>query len=218
MRPKVFIIFILISIFFILEIKSEESKMFENTNVKELVVDHIMFPVYNNDAFLDEVKEIWETKGVGEIKRDDYEAYSGVFFKTKKFYVEYLSTNKGDGWWRNRICVVVDKQHWDYYKEPFLKDEFFLTPEITSGFFLVSPEYNSTNTKINKDIDYKGFTIYISEALKEKLENICDLKWKLPDYIKTNKNLIHETDIVVVDGKGEYVAPFLQCNTIWIYD
>ncbi len=149
----------------------------ENIKVEELIVDHIMFPVYNNDTFLDEMKEIWDAKNVGEIKRDDYDAYSGVFFQTKSFYVEYLSTNKGDGWWKNRICIVMDKKYWDYYQEPFIKDDFFLTPEITSGFFLVSPEY-----------------------------------------IKTSNNLVHKTDIVVVDEKGEYIAPFLQSNIPWIFE
>ena len=92
---KVYIILILL-IFINVEIKSEETRMTKKTTEKELIVDHIMFPVYNNDSFLDEMKKIWEEKGVGEIIKADYDAYSAVFFKTKKFYVEYLSTNKGE--------------------------------------------------------------------------------------------------------------------------
>ena len=101
-----------------------------------------MFPVYNNDPFLDEMKEIWEAKKVGkidrQIDRDDYEAYSGVFFNTKSFYVEYLSTNQGDGLWRNRICIVLDKKYWDYYEEPFIRDDFFLTPENGKPYLMVT--------------------------------------------------------------------------------
>jgi len=216
---------ILISICFIIttgQIKAKEIKVNKiktsSSISEELIVDHVMYPVYNNDAFLDEMMEIWKAKKVGKVKRDDYDAYSGVFFETKSMYVEYLSTNKGDGWWRNRICIVLDKKYWDYYKEQFMRDEFFLTPEITSGFFLVSPEYNSLNSKINSQIEYDGFTIYISDVLKEKLENICGMKWILPEFIKTNSNLVHETDIIVVDEKGNYIAPYLQSNTIWIFD
>lgn len=211
------IVNILTMILFISTLNAEDIKMNTQIKSKVLIVDHIMFPVYNNDAFLDEIKEIWTEKKVGEIERADYDAYSAVFFKTRNFYVEYLSTNKGDGWWVNRICVEVDTTYWDYYKNPFSKDGNFLIPEIDSGFFLVSPHYDSVNSKINTDINYSGFTIYISEILKDKLINVCGLKWELPDYIRTNKNLIYERDIVVVDEDGEYIAPYLQCNTPWIY-
>ena len=215
MRSTIKLLIILLFISLAGKIKGEEKEIVSNT--KELIVDHIMFPVYNNDPFLDEMQEIWETKNIGEVERADYDAYSAVFFKSKEFYVEYLSTNKGDGWWRNKVYIVVDKKFWDYYESPFIKDDFFLVPERTSGYALISPEYNALSSKVNQHIEYEGFTILISEELKSILLNICGLKWELPPFIKTNKNLIHETDMVVIDEEGEYIAPFLECNPVWIY-
>ena len=56
------IVYILTIILFISTLNAEDIKM--NTEIKsqELIVDHIMFPVYNNDAFLDEMKEIGQRK------------------------------------------------------------------------------------------------------------------------------------------------------------
>lgn len=186
---------------------------------EQLIIDHIMFPVYNNDSFLDEIKIIWEEKGFGKVTREDYEQYSGVYLSTKNFYVEYLSTNKGDGWWRNKICIVLDKKYWDFYETPMLRDEHFLVPNYFSGYFIVSPDYPKLNSKDSSDIDFDGLTIYISEKLAEKLKCAAGKNWTLPSFVKIHKELVHENDIVVVEnGKEEYIAPYLQSNIPWIFE
>ena len=111
------------------------------------------------------------------------------------------------------------KKYWDFYEKPMHRDEFFLIPEYSSGFCLISPEYNSLNSKINNHLEQSGFSIIISELLESKLKNISGEKWTLPIYVKTHKKLLHESDIVVIPkNKKEYIAPFLQSNAVWIFD
>ena len=179
---------------------------------KILDIDHVMFPVYNNNDFLKEVANEYNKnkKYVYSIGKQT-PGYKGIYLYSKNFYIEHLSTIKGEYYWTNSLAIILDKKYWSYYKNPAIINDNFMTPKFGCGYFFVNPEFNSTNKKISKS-DYDNFTIYISKNLKNKLSNIAGLKWKLPNYIKSNDKLCQPYDIIVKD-KDVIIGPLFQTNS-----
>ena len=182
-------------------------------------LDHIMFPVYNNDKILDEIKNEWKKKYKNyKITVEKKTSFKAIYLKMKKYYIEYLSTIKGEHNWTNALCVKLDKKYWSYYKKPDQIDKHFMIPKFGCGFFIVDPK--SPYTKWCKaEFRESNFEILISKKLKKELINLGGLKWKLPKNIKTNKNLCQSYDILVVDKVNEdnIVAPLFQANQPFPY-
>jgi len=170
-----------------------------------------MFPIYNNNEFLKEVATEYKKN-----KNYDYKlgkqnpTYKGIYLLGKSFYIEHLSTVKGQYYWTNSLAIILDKKYWSFYKKPDSMSEHFLIPKFGCGYFLVNPDYPATNDKINKT-NYDNFAIYISEELKQKIKTIGGLKWKLPKYIKTSKALKQLYDIIVMDN-NIMIGPLFQSN------
>ncbi len=184
---------------------------------KELVIDHVMFPVYFNDSFIELVETSWKQKNVSRVfKETKNRNFNAVYFQSNSFYVEYLSTVKSQPYWSNSVYVIVPKKYWGYYKKPALLNDYFLIPEFGSGYQLVSPDYPYLNNKISKDIAYDGFTLLISKKLEKKLRNIAGQNWSLPKNgkIKVHDKLIHVHDMAVINEKSQLIAPILQTNPI----
>lgn len=179
---------------------------------KILDVDHVMFPVYNNNNFLDEVANEYKKnkKYIYSIGKQE-PSYKGIYLYSKNFYIEHLSTIKGEYYWSNSIAIILDKKYWSYYKNPVILDDNFMRPTFGSGYFFVNPEYKFTNKK-NLKSNYDNFTIYISKNLKKELTNIAGLKWKLPKYIKTNDKLCQQYDIIIKD-RDVVIGPLFQTNS-----
>jgi len=164
-----------------------------------LKIDHVMFPVYNNNNFLEEVANEYKKndKYVYNIGNQE-KLYKGIYLYGKSFYVEHLSTIKGETYWSNSLAIILDKKYWSYYKNPDMIDDNFMIPKFGCGYFFVNPNYPYTNDKKNKS-DYDNFIIYISNELEYELKNIGGISWTLPKYIKVDNNLKHKYDIVVKD-------------------
>lgn len=183
----------------------------------ELVIDHVMFPLYFNNQFLDIVEESWKALNVGKVSVGKQSSvYKGVYLHSKSFYVEHLSNVKEQPYWSNTIFFVVPKKYWGFYKNPALVSEHFLVPKFGNGYQLVSPEFPHLNSKVSADVDYDGLTIIISQALEVEITNIAGRNWTLPDNgrIRVHKGLKHVHDIVVINEKNKTIAPLLQPNPL----
>ncbi len=183
----------------------------------ELEIDHVMFPVYANNQFLESIESIWEEKDVGKVyTQPQNDFFKGVYLGTKSFYVEYLSTVDTQPYWSNAVFVVVPTEYWPAYENPALKTEHFLVPWFGSGFQLVSPDYPYLNSKISGDETRDGLTILISKALEKELLSIGGQTWSLPQNskLKVHDGLVHMHDIVVIDENAKLVAPLLEANPV----
>lgn len=183
----------------------------------ELVLDHVMLPVYFNNAFVDMMEGVWRERQVGKVQTGEQNAnFKAVYYVSKSFYVEYLSTVQSQPYWSNAIYLVVPKKYWSYYKNPALVNEHFLIPEFGSGYQLVSPDFPHLNRKVAKDVEYDGLTVLISKALEQKILNIGGVKWKLPatGTIKVHDKLHHVHEIGVIDDKQKLVAPLFEANPV----
>ncbi|MBX2867335.1 MAG: hypothetical protein KTR18_01560 [Acidiferrobacterales bacterium] len=183
----------------------------------ELVVDHVMFPLYFNNQFLDVAEEVWEEMNMGKVTRGKQNAaFKAVYLHSKSFYVEYLSNVKAQPYWSNAIYVVVPKDYWGYYRKPALVTEHFLIPEFGCGYQLMSPNYPHLNSDVSTDVEYDDLVILISAALEEQITNIAGKRWVLPgnNKIRVHTDLKHVHDIVVINGRDQIVAPLLQPNPI----
>ncbi len=180
----------------------------------ELEVDHISFPVYNNLAFLDEVEGSWREHGSGRVQMGPQgPQYTGVFYLTKNFYVEHLSTAKNDGYWSNTIYVVVDKKHWDHYENPDSRNENWLKPRMHGGFAVFGPDSLPVQwSRQQPTIPYAGLKLMISSALEDQLKNVCGLKWELPPYLEVDERFLHPYDMAVINEDRRLIAPLHQCN------
>ena len=141
----------------------KQSNMIQTGGNNILEIDHIMFPVYNNNDFLDEVAlEYNKNKNYVYDIGEQTSMYKGIYLYSKNFYIEHLSTIKGQYYWSNSLAILLDKKYWSYYKNPDLIDENFMTPKFGCGYFFVNPKYKHINKNISKST-YDNFTIYISK-------------------------------------------------------
>ena len=120
-----------------------------------LKIDHVMFPFYNNNKLLNEIKKHYDNLGYASYIEPPKKTFKGLYLLTKKFYVEHLSTIKGEHNWTNALCIVLDKKYWGYFKNPDIKNEHFLTPKFGCGYFIVDPKspcvnWKTTNSKKKK--------------------------------------------------------------------
>lgn len=178
----------------------------------KLVIDHVMFPIYNNNDLLTEIEAEWKKNNnylvtIGE----QNQLFKGIYLDSKNFYIEQLSTTKGNAYWSNAIAIVLDKKYWDYVDKPDEISEHFMTPKYGCGYFIVDPNYQFTHQKINKS-DYDNFTIHVSKELAEALTNLAGMQWVLPEYIKVSDVLCQAYDIIVTDN-NKHIAPLFQANT-----
>ncbi|MGH1538985.1 MAG: hypothetical protein ACRBHB_01060 [Arenicella sp.] len=183
----------------------------------ELIVDHVMFPVYFNNKFLDVAEEVWKEHKAGKVVVGEQNpAYKGVYLHSKSFYVEHLSNVKEQPYWSNAIYFVVPKKYWSFYQKPALVSEYFLVPEFGCGYQLVSPEFPHLNSKVSADVDYDGLVILISPALEAEIMTIAGKNWALPSNgkVRVHKDLKYVHDIVVINEKNKTIAPLLQPNPI----
>jgi hypothetical protein len=186
-----------------------------NSQSMEIVVDHVMFPVYFNNAFLEVIETQWRAQTLGKVySQPQNPVFKGVYFESKSFYVEYLSTVKTEPFWSNAVYVVVPKQYWSHYEKPALLTEQFLVPTFGCGFTLVSPEFPNLNSVVAKGQAFDGFTLLISTALERELLSLAGQRWVLPSSgkVRVHKNLLHVHDIAVINDKSKLVAPLLQPN------
>lgn len=183
----------------------------------EIVVDHVMFPVYLNNGFLEVVEAEWHAQSLGKVySQPQNSMFKGTYFESKSFYVEYLSTVKSEPYWSNAVYVVVPKKYWSYYKNPALSVEHFLVPTFGCGYTLVSPEFPHLNSVLAKGQTYDGFTLLISKALEQELLRVAGQSWVLPHSgkVRVHEKLVHVHDIAVINEKSKLVAPLLQPNPI----
>jgi hypothetical protein len=183
----------------------------------ELQLDHVMFPVYFNNQFLNIVEQTWKGQSSGRVvQMPQYPAFKHVLHFSKSFYVEYLSTVQSEPYWSNAVYVVVPKQYWGFYKSPALVTEHFLIPQFGLGFQLVSPQFPHLNAVEAKGESYDGFTLLISKALEESLLNIGGQKWVLPSNgkIRVHEKLHHVHEIAVINEKSKIVAPMFEPNPV----
>jgi hypothetical protein len=183
----------------------------------ELQLDHVMFPVYFNNSFLNIVEQVWKGQLSGRVvQMPQNPAFKHVLHFSKSFYVEYLSTVQSEPYWSNAVYVVVPKKYWSFYKSPALVTEHFLIPEFGSGFQIVSPQFPHLNSVEAKGESYDGFTLLISKALEESMLNIAGQKWVLPSNgkIRVHEKLHHVHEIAVINEKSKLVAPILQPNPV----
>jgi hypothetical protein len=183
----------------------------------ELQIDHVMFPVYFNNPFLNLVEQIWKNQSGGRVTQmPQYPAFKHVLNFSKSFYVEYLSTVQSEPYWSNAVYVVVPKKFWGHYKSPALVTEHYLIPEFGAGYQLVSPEFPHLNSIVAKGEAYDGFTLLISKALETSLLSIGGQKWVLPSNgkIRVHEKLHHAHEMAVINEKSKIVAPVLQSNPV----
>jgi hypothetical protein len=182
------------------------------SNNRVLDIDHVMFPIYNNNKFLNEVaSEYSKNKEYKYSIGPQEHSYKGIYLYSKNFYVEHLSTVKSEYYWSNSLAIILDKKYWSYYKNPVIINDNFMTPKFGCGYFFVNPEYKFTNKKKLKS-SYDNFTIYISKKLKKELTKIAGLKWLLPYYLKSNSKLCQPYDIIVKDN-NKIIGPLFQTNS-----
>jgi hypothetical protein len=183
----------------------------------EIVIDHVMFPVYFNNAFLEVVEAEWRAQSLGKVySQPQNSVFKGVYFESKSFYVEYLSTVKAEPYWSNAVYVVVPKKYWSHYKNPALSTEHFLVPTFGCGYTLVSSEFPYPNSLLAKGQTYDGFTLLISKALEQELLRMAGQSWVLPPSgrVRVHEKLMHVYDIAVINDKSKLVGPLLQPNPI----
>lgn len=181
----------------------------------ELKIDHVMFPVYFNDAMLEHVEAEWDYYGKGKVfKQPSNGTYTGVYIAGKSFYVEYLSSVDTEPYWSTALYVVMPTEYWDAYEEPVMRNDHFLIPWFGSGYQLISPEYPHTHDKTSKDQEYDGMTILISKALEQELLNIGGKKWTLPKHVRVHDGLYHMHDIAVINENSKLVAPLFEANPV----
>ena len=183
----------------------------------ELVVDHVMFPVYYNNPFLDLVEDIWRERKLGRVfSGPQNSSFKGVYLQSKSFYVEYLSNTKSEPYWSNAVYVVVPKKYWGYYTAPALLSEHFLVPKFGCGYSIISPDYPHLTKVIARDESYDGLAVLISKALEKELLQLAGQQWVLPESrkIRVHDSLTHVHDIAVIDEKSRLVAPLLQANPL----
>lgn len=182
--------------------------------MKTIKIDHCMFPFYNNNKILSEISKHYKQQNYTSYIEKQKPLFKGIYLYTKRYYIEHLSTIKGEYNWTNALCIELDKKYWKYWKSPDIINEHFLTPKYGCGYFFVDPKSPYTKwrktLKPNK-INKHNFTIFISKKLEKELINLGGYKWKLPNYIKTNKKLCQPYDIVIMDN-NEIVAPLFQSN------
>lgn len=188
-----------------------------NSQTMEIVIDHIMFPVYFNNAFLEVVETEWRAHSFGKVySQPQNSVFKGVYIESKSFYVEYLSNVKSEPYWSNAVYVVVPKKYWSHYKNPALSTEHFLVPTFGCGYTLVSPEFPNVNSVVAKGQTYDGFTLLISKALEQELLRVAGQSWVLPlsGRVRVHEKLLHVHDIAVISDKSKLIAPLLQSNPI----
>ena len=183
----------------------------------ELTIDHVMFPIYYNNALLEFVEHNWNSRKLSKVhSQSQNDSFKGVYLPSKSFYVEYLSTVETEPYWSSAIYVVLPNEYWDAYKKPALRTDHFLIPSFGSGYQLVSPSYPHLNTIVSKDESYDGLTILISKALEQELLSIGGKKWVLPKNgkVRVHEDLHHLHDIAVIDEQNKIVAPIFEANPI----
>lgn len=181
----------------------------------QLQLDHVMFPVYFNNAFLDVVEETWRGYDTGKVFTQPQNAvFKGVYLQGKRFYVEHLSTVQFEPYWSNTLYVVMPKNLWSHYAEPDLLTEHFLVPKFGCGFSLVSPEFPHLHSRIAEGESYDGLTVLISAALASTLQTLAGKTWTLPPHIKVHDKLHHAHDMAVIDENAKLVAPLYQANPV----
>ncbi|NOT53661.1 MAG: hypothetical protein HOP18_03560 [Deltaproteobacteria bacterium] len=183
----------------------------------ELIVDHVMFPVYFNNGFLEVIEAEWRSQNAGRVySQPQNPVFKGTYFESKSFYVEYLSTVKSEPYWSNAVYVVVPKAHWSHYKSPALMTEHFFLPAFGCGYTLVSPDFPHLNSTVAKNQTYDGFTLLISRSLEQELLRVSGQSWILPrsGKVRVHEKLVHPHDIVVINDKAKLVAPLLQPNPV----
>ena len=134
--------------------------------------------------------------------------------KTKKFYIEHLSTIKGEHNWTNALCIILDKKYWNNFKNPDIIDDHFLTPKFGCGYFLVDPKSPYINWKKQtpkNEFNINDLTILISKKLEKNLKNLAGCKWELPNYIQSDKRLCQLYDILIIDN-NKIIAPLFHSN------
>lgn len=180
-----------------------------------LSIDHVMFPVYNNTALLTQIEPLWQAWEQGRVeRREPNNLFSGIYYHSRDWYVEYLSNVPSQPYWSNAVYVVVPKQYWDFYATPAWRSEHFLIPEFGSGFQLVSPDYPYLNSRINSEETYRGFTLLISPALAKALKNVAGQRWQLPANVQVDQRLKHRHDMGVINEHKKLIAPLLQANPV----
>lgn len=180
----------------------------------QLQIDHIMFPVYFNNALLGLVEETWKGKAIGRVFTQAQNAvFKAVYLQSKSFYVEHLSTVESEPYWSNTLYVVAPKEFWSYYTEPALRTEHFLVPRFGCGYALVSLEFPYLHSSLPEQ-SYDGLSILISPALEAELKTLAGIAWELPSNVRVHNGLHHGHDMVVVDGNSKVVAPLYQANPL----
>lgn len=183
----------------------------------ELIVDHVMFPVYFNNGLLEVIEAEWRAQKAGRVySQPQNPVFQGTYFESKSFYVEYVSTVKSEPYWSNAVYLVMPKTYWSYYKSPALVTEHFLLPAFGCGHTLVSPDFLHLNSTVAKSQTYDGFTLLISRALEQELLRVGGQSWILPrsGKVRVHEKLVHAHDIVVINDKSKLVAPLLQPNPV----
>ncbi|MEZ5649841.1 MAG: hypothetical protein R3E87_04765 [Burkholderiaceae bacterium] len=183
----------------------------------ELIIDHVMFPVYMNDPFLEVVEQAWKSAGHRAVFAGPRNpAFKGVYLHSRSFYVETVSNVREQPYWSNALYFVVPTEFWDHYREPALRTEHFLVPAFGCGFQLVSPRFPYLNEKLTREAEYDGLTILISPALAREVTGIAGRRWRLPasGKLRVHDGLHHPHDIVVIDDQRRLVAPLFQCNPL----
>jgi hypothetical protein len=180
----------------------------------QLQLDHVMFPVYFNNAFLDLVERDWKKRNIGRVFSEPQNpVFKGVYLQTRSFYVEHLSTVENEPYWSNALHVIVPTAHWSHYSNPDLRTEYFLVPRFGCGFALVSPEYPHLHSTLPQQTA-DGLTVLISQTLAVALKAIGGKTWRLPPQVRVNDKLLHAHDIAVVDDHSKLVAPLFQANPV----
>ena len=179
--------------------------------MKTIKIDHCMFPFYNNNKILSEISRHYDRMGYVSHIENQKSRFKGIYLYTKKYYIEHLSTIKGEYNWTNALCVVLDKKYWKYYDNPDMVNEHFLIPKYGCGYFIVDPKSPYTNwrkTPVNERYD---FTVFISKKLEKELINLGGCKWILPSYIQSTRKLCQPYDIIIMDDT-DVIAPLFQSN------
>ncbi|GAA6143686.1 hypothetical protein [Hydrogenophaga sp. 5NK40-0174] len=189
------------------------------SDTQPLVVDHVSFPVYNNNAFLDAVAQNWTSRSLGPLHHQPQNpAFKAVSLLNQRFYVEVLSNTEQQPYWSNQVYLVVDKALWKHYRQPAMATEHFLVPAFGCGYSLVSPDFPHLNSKLEGSNASGGtkLTLLISQALADALANLAGQSWALPEdgSVKVHPGLLHAHDMAVIDDKQKLVAPILQPNPL----
>jgi hypothetical protein len=177
-----------------------------------IIIDHVMFPIYNNNNFLLEVAKEYKKEKIKFNVGKQNKLYKGIYLFCGDFYIEHLSTTKHNYYWTNALCIQCDKKYWKYYKNPDSQSEDFMTPKFGCGFFLVSPTSDYVKWRQRNRISCGNMIIYVSKKLYDSVKNLCGLMWNIPKYVKVHKLLLQPYDIVVMD-KLNRIAPLFQTNS-----